>query len=368
MSGDDMDEDRPGHAAIDLRSDFLARPSGAMRAAADAARDSLCFGLREDPWQRRLEARIADLLGMEDALVFPTCTMANTTALILAAPPGSVVPTQPDAHMLVSEAGAGAALAGVTLAAVASNETERAAGDSAAMPAPSAWDRALGGSPNVQRPDVRLAVLENTHNRGGGVALPRGYVDDVVAIAARHGARLHLDGSRLFNAAEALQLPLAALARGFETVSISLNKTFGAPIAALLAGSRASIERALVIRQRLGGGIRPTGPASAATLAGLDDTGHLAEVHALARRLADALAGHPSLVIRQPTSVTNMVVAAVSPPDTPDAFAARCEAQGLRILALDARHVRFVIYRGIDAAQVGRAIAIVRSIGAVRGA
>ena len=78
--------------------------------AADAARDSRCFGLREDPWQRRLEARIADLLGMEDALVFPTCTMANTTALILAAPPGSVVPTQPDAHMLVSEAGAGAAV------------------------------------------------------------------------------------------------------------------------------------------------------------------------------------------------------------------------------------------------------------------
>ena len=332
-----------------------------MLAAASASRDSLCFGLREDPWQRQLEARIADLLGKEDALVFPTCTMANTTALMLLAPPGSVVPTQPDAHMLVSEAGAGAALAGVTLTAVAPN-LEGPGRGSSAMPTLKGWERALGGSGNVQRPDVHLAVLENTHNRGGGVALPRGYIDDIVDLASRHGIRLHLDGSRLFNAAEALQLPLATLARGFETVSVSLNKTFGAPIAALLAGSRDSIERALALRQRLGGGIRPTGPASAATLAGLDDTVHLAVVHALARRLAQALADHPSLTILQPESVTSMVVAAVNPPGTPVAFAARCEAHGLRILALDDRHIRFVIYRGVDATQIERAIAIVRSI------
>ena len=61
---------------------------------------------------RKLEARIAQLLGKEDALVFPTCTMANTVGLMLGAPHGSTVVTQQGAHMLTSEANAGAALSG----------------------------------------------------------------------------------------------------------------------------------------------------------------------------------------------------------------------------------------------------------------
>ena len=84
---------------IDLRSDFLTRPTAAMHAAREAAADSHHFGLREDPYQRRLEARIAEITGHEDALVFPTCTMANTAALLLAAPPGSRVITQRGAHV-----------------------------------------------------------------------------------------------------------------------------------------------------------------------------------------------------------------------------------------------------------------------------
>ena len=247
--------------AIDLRSDFLARPSDAMRAAAHAARDSHHFGLREDPWQRRLEARIADMAGMEDALVFPTCTMANTTALMLSASPGSAVLTQPQAHVLVSEAGAGAALAGLSLSAVDASVD----GGTVAMPSLSSWCHAMDVASDVQRSPVRLCVIENTHNRAGGQALPAHYCGAVVAAARERGIALHLDGSRLFNAAQCLGMALSDLTRGFDTVSLSLNKTFGAPMPAMLAGSKAAIERALVIRQRLGGGLRPTGPASAAS-------------------------------------------------------------------------------------------------------
>src|SRR5437764_5536832 len=101
---------------IDLRSDFLAHRTPAMLEAAGRAENSFHFGLREDPHQIDLEKRVAQLLGLEDALVFPTCTMANTTAITLLAPRGMRVATHGDAHIITSEAGAAAALAGVVLA------------------------------------------------------------------------------------------------------------------------------------------------------------------------------------------------------------------------------------------------------------
>ena len=103
-------------APVDLRSDFLTRPTPAMQAAmAAAAAAPAHFGLREDPRQQALERRAADLLGMEDALLFPTCTMANEVALMLLTTPGDLVLAPPRPHVVTSEAGAPAALAGVAV-------------------------------------------------------------------------------------------------------------------------------------------------------------------------------------------------------------------------------------------------------------
>ncbi len=334
---------------VDLRSDFLARPTPAMLAAAASAQDSRHFGLREDPWQRRLEARMAELLGKEDSLVFPTCTMANTTALMLGAPPGTRVVTQDDAHVLISEAGAGAALGGLVMTAV---------GTPGAMPPLAAWERVMADAGDAQRPPPRLCVLENTHNRGGGVPLPPDYVDAVAALARARGVGLHLDGSRLFDAACALDTSVAMLAAAFDTVSVSLNKGFGAPIAAMLAGSAGAIAAALPIRQRLGGGLRPTGPSAAATLAGLDDLSHFAEIHALAARLATGLAERAGLAVEATPRRTNMVVIEAPAPHDASAFCARLAAGGLLALPFGPRRLRFVVYRSIGPAQIERAIAI----------
>ena len=66
---------------IDLRSDTVTRPTAPMRqaiAAADVGDDHL----DGDPTTRRLEARVAELLGKEAALFFPTGTMANLAAIM----------------------------------------------------------------------------------------------------------------------------------------------------------------------------------------------------------------------------------------------------------------------------------------------
>jgi threonine aldolase len=342
---------------IDLRSDFLARPSPAMRqAAARAQDDPACFGLREDPWQRRLEAHVADLCGTEDALIFPTCTMANTAALLLQARPGSRVLTPPEAHVLVSEAGAGTAWGGLQLQPVPADP------DTMAMPPLEAWEAAMAGPADLQRPPVQLCVVENTHNRAGGIALPAAATGALAALAQRHGVPVHLDGARLLFAAAALQQPVAALAAGCSTVTLSLNKSLGAPVAGLLAGRRDLIAEALVLRQRLGGGLRPVGEACAAALAGLQEPLGLEVVVAHARQLARGLADCPGLTVRTPGVASNLVVVALDRPSHAADCVAQLEAAGLRALSLAPGQIRFAVYRGVTADDITRAIAIVRQV------
>lgn len=65
---------------IDLRSDTVTKPSPGMLQAMIAAEvgDDVLDG---DPTTRRLEERVAELLGMEAALFFPSGTQANQTEI-----------------------------------------------------------------------------------------------------------------------------------------------------------------------------------------------------------------------------------------------------------------------------------------------
>jgi threonine aldolase len=342
-----------GHP-VDLRSDFLARRTPQMAEAwARAEREAFHFGLREDPHQAALERRIAELTAHEDALVFPTCTMANLVGIMLGAPPGTCVLTHADAHVITSEAGGAAAFAGVQLVPLAGDP---------GYGRPEQWRNAIAEG-DAQKPATSLFVLENTHNRAGGLPLTPAYTSAILAIARERGIRTHLDGSRLFHAATALDTTPAALADGFDTVSVSLNKGFGAPIAAALAGSRASIAQALVLRQRLGGGIRPTGPAAAATLAALDDLAHFAEAQRLAKRLAHGLAGIPGVRVDVPGVVTNIVVVELTGDGAQALDAqARLAERGLLALPFGSLRLRMITYRGITEEQIDRAIAIVGDV------
>ena len=73
---------------IDLRSDTVTKPSAGMRQAIAGAEvgDDVLDG---DPTVRRLEAKVAEMLGMEAALFFPTGTMANEVAIWCLGKPGT---------------------------------------------------------------------------------------------------------------------------------------------------------------------------------------------------------------------------------------------------------------------------------------
>lgn len=339
---------------IDLRSDFLSLPSAAMRAAAEKAWDSRCFGLREDPWQQQLETRLAALLGKEDALIFPTCSMANTVAMMAQCLPGSTVLCPPDAHVLLSEGNAAAALAGLSLRGVIASPSALVEGWLAPV---SAWAESLAAAPDEQRSPVAMCVLENTHNRAGGWVLPRGYVDAVGQAAHAAGAALHMDGARLLYAAAALGTPPAQLVAGCDSVALSLNKHTGSPIAAALVGSRALIARALVLRQRLGGGLRPVGAACAAALQGLDELDELQGVVARTRRLAEGLSGIAPFTVNEPERCTNLVVLQLPDGGCAERALAAFTERGVLAMGFGPARLRLALHRGIGDAQVDRVLA-----------
>jgi threonine aldolase len=334
---------------IDLRSDLLAKPTPEMIGCiVEALRDAPSFHLKEDERQRRVEARVAELTGHEDALLFPTCTMANQVALAILTRPGGAVLTQRDAHILTSEAGAASAISGLQIETVPGDQ---------ALPDVLDWASASESSQTGTRPRISMFVLENTHNRAGGRVLPIAYVSDVLTEARRLGLRTHLDGARLFNAAIALGSSMEALASGFDTVAVSLNKGLGAPYGAVLTGSRDVIQAALIWRQRLGGGIRRYGPWAAAAEVALADFCHLRDDHRRAKHLAQRLEGLSFCSLDSRKVETNILIIELGSDAGPAArFCTKMEAKGIKLLPLDEKRIRMTTYRGIGDDDVERVV------------
>ena len=88
LSGDDRDACRPCLTSVDLRSDTVTRPTAGMRPAmADAEVGDDVYG--EDPTVNALEDEVADLLGHEAGLFTPSGSMANQLGMRLLVEPGA---------------------------------------------------------------------------------------------------------------------------------------------------------------------------------------------------------------------------------------------------------------------------------------
>ncbi|MGF1469000.1 MAG: threonine aldolase family protein [Sandaracinaceae bacterium] len=332
-------------APVDLRSDTVTRPTAAMRRAmADAEVGDDIYG--EDPTARRLEAEVAEILGQEAALFVPSGTMGNQLALLLHCRPGDDVVVGEEAHVVLYESGAAAALAGVQHTVAGRGGTFGARDLEAALFPTSAY----------YQPRSRLVVVENTHNRAGGLVWPPELIAEVLGAARQHGLATHLDGARLWNAAVASGRPEADLARGFDTVSVCFSKGLGAPVGSALAGSVALITEARRRRKMLGGAMRQVGILCAGALHALrHHRSALVEDHRRARRLAEALA--EVATVNLASVQTNLVYATV--PDAPG-VAERAAAAGVLVGAMGPTTLRAVAHRDVGDAGVDRAIRVLR--------
>lgn len=337
---------------IDLRSDTVTRPSAEMRKAmAEAEVGDDVYG--EDPTVRKLEARCAELLGLEAGLFVPSGTQGNQLAIGLHTRPGDQVIADAGSHCLCFEGGALAALWGAQPLGL---QTE------AGLLSPEQLEAALVPE-NDHFPRPRLLALENTHNRGGGTVWPLDRFTAVVKRARAAGLKVHLDGARLFNAQAAAGTPAHAWASQVDTATVCLSKGLGAPVGSVLCGSADAIREARRLRKRLGGGMRQAGILAAAGLWALaHNLERLAEDHANARALAEGLAEIPGVTLDLSRVQTNLVFAQLPRPAAE--VIPRAKAAGLLFNAegRGAGGVRFVTHLEVSASDIRDALARLRPL------
>ncbi len=336
---------------IDLRSDALAPPTDEMWEAMRSAKLGWAT-VGEDPSVIELQERMAGLLRKEAALWVPTCGMANLVALLTIAPRGSTVVLEASSHVLTSEAMGIEEVAGLDPSSLWAQDGRLDPAEVEEL---------------IVETGALMLVLENTHTRAGGTVLSPELTAELAGAAQRHGAYVHLDGARLFNAAVALGVPVGDLAAPVNTVAVSLNKGLCAPMGTILAGRAQVIELAHETLRRLGGAsVHKAGLAAAAALVALDTlVERLADDHRRARELGALLHEIPGIEVVPREIETNIVLVDVSGTELyPDEFLRLLAERGVLGLERDTRRVRFVTHRLIGDAEISRAVEVVAALAA----
>jgi len=322
---------------IDLRSDTVTLPTEKMRNAMGMAQlgDDV-YG--EDPTINRLQAMAAEMLGKEAALFVPSGTMGNLAAVLAHCGRGDEVIMGDCAHTHLYEAGGISALGGVHPFTI-----------------PNQADGTLIIS-DIQRavrandphfPRSKLLILENTHNRCGGVSLSRQYMLDAAKVARDNGLAIHLDGARIFNAAVDQGVPPSDLVEMVDSVMFCLSKGLCAPVGSVLCGSRGFIEEAHRIRKQLGGGMRQAGVLAAAGIIALEEmVDRLGEDHQHAIELAGALSAVEGVRLDKSSPNTNMVYIEIDSSMNTSAqdCAAKLRNEGVLVGITGPRHFRLVCH------------------------
>jgi len=234
---------------IDLRSDTVTKPTKDMMIYMQRCEvgDDV-YG--EDQTVNDLQDYVADLFGMDQALYFPTGSMANQAAIKLHTQPGQQLICDKYAHVYHYEGGGVSFNSGVSCKLV---DGERGKINAELVKS------AINPPDFYHSPLTSLVCLENTTNKGGGACYDLETIKDIKAICTSENLGLHLDGARLFNALVEQNYTPKDLGKTFDTISICLSKGLGAPMGTVLVGKNKLMKNAMRVRKVLGGGMRQIG-------------------------------------------------------------------------------------------------------------
>ena len=367
--GSDAAKRHGGAGHIDLRSDTVTHPTPEMRTAMASAEvgDDV---FEDDPTVAALEERAADLLGKEAGLFVPSGTMGNLVSLMAHVPRGGEVITPAEGHIPNDEAANYAVVVGAGLRPVAENSDGE-------MPL-DAVEEAIQDANDPHAAITSLVVVENCHAHTFSRPITPAYMKALRGRLSPKKIPIHVDGARLFNAAVALGVPARDLVRDADSASFCLSKGLAAPIGSVVVGSEEFVWRARRARKLLGGGMRQVGILAAAGLVALSDgqegtIARLAEDHANARRLAEALTEMPGVLspghIAQPVGdrldparvATNFVLFKVEGgAKRREKFLERLERRGVLMVAYPHGQIRAVTHYGVGDAEVDATIEAVR--------
>ena len=230
-------------------------PAETFRALADRA------GSRMDVYGggdsvKRLESRMARLLGKEAAVLFPSGTMAQQVALRIWCDRSgrSTVGFHPQCHLDVHEERGYEHLHGLHARPIGNRDQLLARAD----------------LDEVSEP-VGALLLELPQRDLGGQLPAWRDLRAQTTWARKHGVALHLDGARLWQCGPFYRRPLREIAALFDTVYVSLYKDLGGLGGCVLAGPEDVIAEARVWRVRHGGRLSTYEPMALSAGRGLDE-------------------------------------------------------------------------------------------------
>src|SRR5450755_261587 len=335
---------------INLLSDTQTRPTPAMREAIARAEVG-DEQIGDDPTVNVLCERVADLLGKRAAVFLPSGTMCNVAATLSHCQPGDEILAHETAHVIAREGGAHAALGGFQITPLPGADGQFT---------PDTFRKALHPRTRYQPPQVVVSV-EQTANIGGGTIWKKADLDEVVKIAKSNGLITHMDGARLLNACVATGISARDMSAGWDSAWLDFSKGLGAPVGAVIAGSRAFIDDVWRWKQRLGGSMRQAGICAAACVYALDHhVDRLAEDHANARALARGLSQIVGVEVQQPE--TNLVFFKPDGAGTAgENMVAALHARGVPLAMMDGR-IRACTHLDVTAGMIEETVGLVRDI------
>ena len=304
---------------VDLRSDTVTHPTPEMRQAMfEAEIGDDVYG--EDPSVNRLEAMAAERLGKEAAVYVASGTMGNLVSVLAHAGRGDEIVLGDKAHIFRSEAGGVSALGGVAFQTIPNDERGMLDPDDVAQAIK---------PPNVHFTRTALVALENTHNGAGGAVLSPEDIKLIADVAHAADVPVHVDGARVFNAAVALEAPVAELAKDVDSITFCLSKGLACPVGSVICGTEEYIAQARKWRKMVGGSMRQAGIIAAAGIVALDTmVERLADDHANARKLANGLNDIDGISIEPDKLPTNLVFFEIAHPDLAG-FARKLNERGI---------------------------------------
>jgi len=339
---------------IDLRSDTVTKPTPEMKQAmikAELGDDAM----GEDPTVKELEKRVAQLLGKEAAMFTCTATMANQIAVRVHCEAGDELLINSTGHIAIYEAGAPAAISGVTVRKIDGAKGMLSVGDLKGLPWPD----------DPHFPRTRLVCLENTTNLGGGCVYPMKGFREVSDWARSNDLKLHLDGSRLFNATIAGGYTPGEMGACVDTVSLCFSKGLGCPMGAIIAGNAKDMHKARRFRKMLGGSCRQVGMIAGAAIYALDfHVDRLVEDHQKARLLAEGLSRIEGIkLLNDSMPETNRVFFDLDPAHgSAGELVGALISHGVKIGAVGQSRMRAVTHLDVDFDDIPLAVKAVEAI------
>ena len=336
---------------IDLRSDTVTKPTAKMMEAilnAEVGDDVY----KEDPTVNKLEEYFMDLFGVNDALYFPTGSMANQAAIKLHTQPGEQLICDKWAHVYNYEGGGASFNSGVSCKLI---DGERGMVTAAAVEA------AINPPDFYHSPLTSLVCIENTTNKGGGACYDFSELERIRMVCDNHNLGLHLDGARLMNALVATGEEPRQYGAMFDTISVCLSKGLGAPIGTILMGKKDIMANAIRVRKILGGGMRQVGYMAAAGLYAMENhVQRLAIDHQRASEIASKLQKMSYVKKVEPTE-TNIVIFTLSDSVSETKFMEDLHKQGVRISNMGQGMLRIVTHLDYTDAMHDRFLTILES-------